>query len=174
MTEQTSENLAGNSASGTGVPPLFWFEADHARLVNEVRAMQEFPDFTLSLSSQKQLIWEGEAFAPWPNEVGYGDPVPLRVRLTYPLAFPIAPINVMPLSPELPTRYWGHEWHRWSDGSLCLGHPDQWDISYSARDVVEKVSEWWFNFLAYLFAHIDEMPDVGRAVLAARPTSPPA
>ena len=75
MTAQTSENFPDDSVSVTTVPPLFWFEAEHARLVNEVRAMQEFPDFSLSLSSEKQLIWEGKAFAPWPNEVGYGDPV---------------------------------------------------------------------------------------------------
>lgn len=163
------------SASLSTASPRSWFEADHRRLVEEVRAVRrEFENFELELVDG-QLQWEGEVFAPWPQEVAEGkdgQPFPLRLKLIYPSGFPVAPIKVLPLSPHLPTRLWGHEWHRWSDGSLCLGRPELWDITYSARDVLEKSAEWWFNFLSYLFDHVEEMPDVGRAVFAARNGDP--
>ena len=148
--------------------PQSWFEADHVRLVQEVRAVQtEYPNFTLSLSDGL-LVWEGQVTTPWPDGEGQNHPFPLRIRLIYPNGFPAAAIKVIPLSPDLSLHLWGHKWHRWDDGSLCLGHPNLWDISYTARDVIEKATEWWFNFLAFLFDHVDKMPDVGLAVMKAR------
>ena len=77
-----------------------------------------------------------------------------------------------PISPKLPPEEWGHKWHRWADGRVCIVHPDRWDISYTARDVIDKVADWYFNYLAYKNGLIGEMPDVGRAVLAREHQGP--
>lgn len=141
--------------------PKTWFEADPARLVREydlVRAA--FPEFELS-RSEGIITWNGQT-----GELPAGvDAVPLKFTVEYPSGFPIAAIKVRPISPELPAVEWGHEWHRWSDGRVCIVKPRLWDISYTAADVIEKVADWYFNYLAYKHGLITKMPDAGRASL---------
>ncbi len=141
--------------------PRAWFEADRRRIVNEYRLVRDaYPIFSLRLVDGR-LVWEGET-----SDIPLGiEAEPLRFRVEYPSGFPVAAIRVRPLSPELPPEEWGHKWHRWEDGRICIVHPDRWDISYTARDVIEKVVDWYFNYLAFKHGLITEMPDVGRAVL---------
>lgn len=142
------------------VKPKSWFEADRARLVEECRLVRAaYPSFALRLVGGR-IAWVGEV-----NDIPAGvEAEPLRFRVEYPSGFPAAAIRVTPLSPELPPEEWGHDWHRWGDGRVCIVHPDRWDISYTARDVIEKVADWYFNYLAFKNDLIEEMPDVGRAV----------
>lgn len=141
--------------------PRAWFEADRSRLVSEYRLVRDaYPGFSLVLADGR-LAWEGET-ADIPPGI---EAEPLRFRVEYPSGFPVAAIRVRPISPELPLEEWGHKWHRWEDGRICIVHPDQWDVSYTARDVIEKVVDWYFNYLAFKYDLIAEMPDVGRAVL---------
>lgn len=141
--------------------PALWFEADRRRLVAEVEGVRkDFPDFKLLLKDGL-LTWEGET-ADIPPGIQF---VPMRMRLIYPAGFPAAPIRVFPLQSEIPAEAWGHKWHRWEDGAVCIGHPEDWDMSYTASDVIGKVGDWYFNFVALLYELISEMPDVGRAVI---------
>lgn len=148
--------------------PRSWFEADRERLVSEYRLVRgSHPSFELSLV-EGRIAWEGET-SDLPPGV---EAEPLRFRFEYPAGFPAAAIRVTPISPKLPPEEWGHKWHRWGDGRVCIVHPDQWDISYTARDVIDKVADWYFNYLAYKNGLIGEMPDVGRAVLAREHQGP--
>ena len=138
---------------------ISWFEMDHLRVVLEYKeVMGAHGNFVLSIIDGC-LAWEGE-FEEIP--AGIQAP-PLRVRVVYPQGFPVAPIKVIPLSPGLPANFVGHTWHRWSDGSLCMGKPDQWDMGFTARDVMDKAADWYFNYQALVHGLIDKMPDVGRA-----------
>ena len=141
--------------------PRTWFEADRGRLVKEYRLVRgAYPDFSLR-PFDGRLAWEGET-----SDIPPGvEAEPLRFRVEYPFGFPVAAIRVMPISPEFPPEEWGHKWHRWEDGRICIVHPDRWDISYTARDVIEKVVDWYLNYLAFKHGLITEMPDVGRAML---------
>lgn len=139
-----------------------WFEADRRRVVQEYRLVRAaYPGFALKLA-EGLLVWEGETSDTPP---GLEAP-PLRFRVEYPTGFPVAPIRVLPVSPELPHTEWGHRWHRWEDGRICIVKPTRWNLSYTACDVIDKVVDWYFNYLAYKHGLITEMPDVGRAVLA--------
>ena len=142
-----------------------WYEGDRRRLVDEYRLVcASYPTYELQLA-EGRLAWEGET-----SDIPPGlEAPPLRFRVEYPTGFPVAAIRVQPLSPQLPPEEWGHKWHRWEDGRVCIVKPDRWDISYTARDVIEKVIDWYFNYLAYKHGLIDEMPDVGRAVLFLEP-----
>lgn len=141
--------------------PKTWFDADPGRLVHEydlVRAAH--PGFELKLADQL-LSWEGQT-ADMPALI---EAAPLRFTVEYPNGFPIAAIKVRPISPIIPSEDWGHEWHRWKDGRICIVHPRLWDIAYTAAHVIEKVADWYFNYLAYKNGLIIKMPDVGRARL---------
>jgi hypothetical protein len=143
------------------MPPKCWFDADHARLVREYDLVRvAYPAFQLRMNDGL-LVWEGQTVESPPSV----DAPPLVFRVEYPSGFPVTAIKVFPLSPQLPAEEWGHEWHRWPDGRVCIVKPRLWDISYSARDVIAKVSDWYFNYLAYKHKLISKMPDVGRAVI---------
>jgi hypothetical protein len=145
--------------------PTTWFEADRRRLVLEVEAVRrDYPNFTL-LSRDSLLFWEGET-----ADVPLGiEAQSLRFQVVYRVGFPITPIRVHPLNPDIPADMWGHQWHRWSDGSICIGNPNEWDLTYTASDVIAKVVDWYFNFVAYNEGLIAAMPDVGRAMIEPRP-----
>jgi len=141
--------------------PKSWFAADRNRLVHEYRLVHSaYPDLELKFVDGL-LTWEGET-AERPTSVAAP---PLRFRVEYPTGFPVAAIKVFPISPALPPDEWGHEWHRWEDGRVCIVKPNLWDISYTAYDVIEKVANWYFNYLAYKHGLITKMPDTGRAKL---------
>lgn len=144
------------------MPPKYWFNTDPIRLVREYELVHSaYPEFQLSMKDGL-LVWEGQTSDTPPGV----DSPPLFFRVEYPSGFPIAAIKVCPLSPQLPPEEWGHSWHRWPDGRVCIVKPRLWDISYSARDVIAKVGDWFFNYLAYKHKLIAKMPDVGRAVIA--------
>lgn len=147
--------------TSVGGNPKSWYEADRARLVHESRLVRaSYPDFELKLKDGR-LVWQGSA-SDIPDGI---EAPPLCFRVEYPTGYPVAAIRVMPLSPDLPPEEWGHEWHRWEDGRICIVKPEKWDISYTARDVIEKVTDWYFNYLAYKHGLIAQMPDAGRAVI---------
>lgn len=144
--------------------PRSWFEADPRRVVTEYRAVRaSYPGFRLGISDGC-LAWEGE-IADIP--AGIQAP-PLRIRVVYPAGFPVAAIQVVPLSPDLPAEHWGHSWHRWPGGQLCIVQPSRWDISYTALDVIGKASDWYYNYLAVQHGLAETMPDVGRVVLRSK------
>jgi len=129
--------------------------------VREYRLVRSFhPDFELKLINGC-LAWEGETSVIPPPLTA----PPLRFRIEYPSGFPVAAISVFPLSPDFSPEEWGHTWHRWQDGRICIVHPRMWRIMYTARDVIEKVVDWYYNYLAYKHGLITAMPDVGRAIL---------
>ena len=131
--------------------------------MNEYRAVKAaYPDFVLQLVDGC-LAWEGEV-ADIP--AGIQAP-PLRIRMVYPAGFPVAAIQVIPLSPELPPEHWGHAWHRWQDGRLCIVEPARWDVSYTACDVIEKAADWYYNYLAVQHGLAKAMPEVGRVALSS-------
>jgi len=119
-----------------------------------------YPGFVLRLVDGR-LAWEDEV-ADIPAGI---EAPPLHIRVIYPAGFPVAAIRVIPLSPELPPEHWGHAWHRWGDGRLCIVKPARWDIAYTARDVIEKAADWYYNYLAVQHGLAEAMPEVGRVVL---------
>lgn len=141
------------------VGQVHWFNVDRERLVFEYTIMRRsFPAFKL-LKFGDHLAWDGEI-----HDIPPGiDAMPLRVRLTYPSAYPIAPPQILPLEPELPVEHWGHTWHRWPSGRICIVEPKYWEPSYTAADALTKAGDWYFNYLAKLHGLADEMPDQGRA-----------
>jgi len=139
--------------------PKTWFESDRNRVIREYELVRlGYPDFELKFV-EGLLVWEGQTTES-PRSV---NAPPLRFRVEYPNGFPVAAIRVSPISPAIPAGEWGHEWHRWEDGRICIVKPILWDISYTARDVIEKVTDWYFNYLAYKNGLISEMPNAGRA-----------
>lgn len=141
--------------------PKSWFEGDRNRLVREYGLVHAvYSDFDLKFVGGL-LSWEGWTTEHPPSV----EAPPLHFRVEYPNGFPVAAIKVFPISPALPPDEWGHEWHRWEDGRVCIVKPNRWDISYTARDVIEKVADWYFNYLAYKHGLIAKMPDSGRAKL---------
>lgn len=142
---------------------LRWFDIDHARLVLEYRSVQEaFPGFVLRRCDEK-LAWEGSLVVRLP---GIETP-PLQVRLLYPAAYPVRPPRIMPVNSDIPDERWGHEWHRWRDGAICIVEPAQWEIGDTAADALTKASYWYFNYLAVDHGLLPAMPDVGRANIDA-------
>ncbi len=121
-----------------------------------------YPDFELKLVDGR-LAWEGET-SDVPARL---TAPPLHFRAEYPSGFPVAAIRVLPLSPTFSPEEWGHTWHRWKDGRICIVKPSQWDVAYTACDVIEKVLDWYYNYLAYKHGLIIGMPNVGRALLTA-------
>lgn len=141
----------------------FWFQAARARLVAEVEEVRaNYPHLTLAYE-KGHLTWTGELRA-FPLGV---EAEPLQVRLVYSSGFPVTEIKVFPLSPVLPAEMWGHGWHRYPSGALCLCDPEKWQPSYTAHEVIEKAADWYFNWLALQAGLIQKMPDVGRAVLCS-------
>ncbi|CCF85633.1 hypothetical protein [Nitrolancea hollandica] len=138
---------------------LRWFDVDRARLVLEYHRVQEaFPGFVLH-QRDGDLAWEGSLVVRLP---GIGTP-PLQVRLLYPAAYPVRPPRIMPVNSDIPDERWGHKWHRWQGGAICIVEPAQWEIGYTAADALTKASDWYFNYLAVNHGLLITMPDVGRA-----------
>ena len=144
---------------------LRWFAADRARLVLEyTRVHRDYPNFVLRVADDG-LSWEGEL-----ADIPLGlRAEPLRVRLLYPKAYPIRPPRIVPLAPEIPSAQWGHEWHRWPSGAICIVEPRHWSLNYTAADALAKAADWYFNYLARIHGLIEVMPDVGRAAIRIEP-----
>lgn len=136
-----------------------WYDFDRARAVLEyLRTARQFPQFTF-IVIEGRLGWEGRLTeAP-----GGVEAPPLQVRLLYPAAYPVCPPEIVPLCPDLPDEHWGHEWHRWREGAICIVQPKSWSQSYTAADALAKTADWYYNYLAKTHNLIAAMPDVGRA-----------
>jgi hypothetical protein len=143
---------------------MTWYEMDHSRLVVEfLRVLRRYPQCTLHRNEYSRLYWTGEVRL-W---VGTIRPDPLAFRVEYPGAFPALFPDVHVIKPELPPEDVGHKWHRWPlDGTVCYVKPNEWQLGTTADEIIAKLEDWYFNYVAVKNGLIAAMPDVGRAVLA--------
>jgi len=134
-----------------------WYEVTPERLVLEyIRVRKKYSNAVLKKSGTS-LGWVIEIDPP-----PFGNPVPLRVEIIYTEAFPAQPPNAKILSPDLPKDF-GHTWHRWfGNGNICYVKPRFWAMSSTADEIIEKLHDWYFNFVAKSAGLVDKMPDVGR------------
>lgn len=143
--------------------PIRWYEADHSRLVLEyLRVGNTFPEFALEMR-ESEPVWVGALYAEIPTQ----DIATLRVELHYPPAYPFRPPRIMPITPTIPPEHWGHRWHRYEEGFICIVEPSDWEPEFTAADALAKAADWFFNYRAYTAGIIDAMPDIGRAELVS-------
>src|SRR5882672_8229611 len=142
---------------------MTWYEMDHARVVLEdLRVLRRYPQCTLHRNKYSRLYWAGELHLV----VGTITADPLVFLLQYPNTFPAVPPDVDVIKPELPPEDVGHKWHRWAiDGTVCYVKPSEWQLGTTADEIISKLEDWYFNYVAVKNGLIEEMPDVGRAVL---------
>lgn len=134
---------------------------DKSRLILEyIRVKSRYPEFRLS-ERKGQMVWQGSLVVA----VAGVDSEPLELRIAYPEEFPTAPPTVEVLSPHLNPADVGHSWHRWAKGNVCYIRPRDWGISTCADEIVEKVTDWYHNYIAVKRGLIDRMPNVGRATV---------
>jgi len=48
---------------------------------------------------------------------------------------------------------------------VCYVKPSEWQLGTTADEIISKLEDWYFNYVAVKNGLIEEMPDVGRAVL---------
>ncbi len=140
---------------------MHWYDIDKGRLVLEhSRVRARHPDFRLRKRSN-DLLWEGskEVF------VGGKSVEALSFRIVYPEAFPTKAPVVEVISPFLDPKDVGHEWHRWVEGNVCYIRPRDWNIATTADEIIEKVTDWYHNYMAVKLGFVNKMPDVGRVSL---------
>lgn len=143
-----------------------WYELFPHRLVLEAIRVGSCGESFILKSINGTLYWEGRAV-----EIPEGVDAPLlHFLVVYPEAFPATPPAVEILSPELSPTEWGHEWHRWWNGDVCYVRPSKWQVSTTADEIIKKVSDWYFNYVAKKHGLIAQMPEVGRAELPMRKT----
>jgi ubiquitin-protein ligase len=139
-----------------------WHQFDPQRLVLEyIRVKKKYPSFYL-VDKEGELSWHGcVASVPTGIEVS-----PLRVRIDYPSSYPALPPSVDMLGSNISPEEVGHSWHRWPrTGSICYVRPRDWQVSTTCDEVISKVEDWYFNYVAKKAGLIAEMPDIGRAEL---------
>jgi hypothetical protein len=143
---------------------MTWYELFPHRLVLETIRVRSSDSSFLLKRLGGTLYWEGRAL-----EIPEGaEAPPLHFLVVYPEAFPATPPGVEIISPELSSTEWGHEWHRWWNGNVCYVRPSRWQVSSSADEIIKKVGDWYFNYVAKKQGMITKMPDVGRAKLPVR------
>jgi hypothetical protein len=142
---------------------MTWYEADHARLVIEyLRVSARYPKFVLKRTDEGVLYWLGKIELT----VGVIHPPVLQLRIEYPDSFPAIYPDAFVMEPSLSEDHLGHKWHRWpSTGAICYVKPKIWQLGTTADEVISKCEDWYFNYIAATNGLIDEMPEVGRAVL---------
>jgi hypothetical protein len=145
---------------------ITWYEAVPHRLILEtIRVSTLKPSFTLR-RRKGILYWVGKSF-----EIPQGTSAsPLHFAVLYPEGFPAVPPSVEIISPELNSAEWGHDWHRWRDGDICYVRPSKWQTSTTADEIILKVKDWYFNYVAKKSGLASTMPDVGRVSLPATTT----
>jgi hypothetical protein len=98
--------------------------------------------------------------------VGKIRPETLVYRVEYPEDFPATYPAAYVVSPALPPEEVGHKWHRWPiGGAVCYVEPKDWQTGITADDVIAKLEDWYFNYVAVKSGLIATMPDLGRANL---------
>jgi hypothetical protein len=140
-----------------------WYEVNAERLVLEfMRVKALYPTFRL-IRAGDVLKWHGSV-SDFPPGV---HAVPLNIIVEYLPAFPASPPTVHLLNSEIGAHEVGHSWHRWYGGDICFIRPRYWQISTTTEEIISKVADWYFNYLATKAGLIPEMPDVGRARIPA-------
>ena len=142
---------------------MTWYELDHSRLVLEyLRVSRAYPHCVLNRASNSTLYWTGESKI----EVGRIRPDTMAFRVEYPEDFPATYPDAYIVRPELPPEEVGHEWHRWPRrGNICFVKPKNWQIGTTADEIISKLEDWYFNYIAVKNNLIEAMPEVGRAIL---------
>jgi hypothetical protein len=142
---------------------MTWYELDHARLVIErSKVSAGYPEFVLKRAGNGILYWLGKIEL----SVGTIRPPALQLRIEYPEGFPAIYPDAFVIEPTLPEDHVGHKWHRWpTTGTICYVKPKSWQLGTTADNVISKCEDWYFNYIAVTNGLIEEMPDVGRAVL---------
>jgi hypothetical protein len=145
-----------------------WYELLPHRLVLETFRVNSCDESFVLKRLDRTLYWEGRAL-----DIPEGTDAPaLHFLVVYPEAFPAIPPEVEIVSPDLSPDEWGHEWHRWMNGDVCYVRPSKWQVSTTAEEVIKKVSDWYFNYVAKKNGLIAKMPDYGRAELPPRTIGP--
>jgi hypothetical protein len=141
---------------------MTWFELDKARLVLEyLRVKGAYPSFTLRRDGEL-LCWEGELRI----SVAETEAEAFHIKVTYPDAFPAVLPHLEAVSPEIDPSEVGHAWHRWSySGDICFLRPINWNISFTADEIIAKAADWYFNYVAVKRGLAAAMPDVGRVAI---------
>lgn len=96
----------------------------------------------------------------------------MAFRVEYPEDFPATYPDAFIVSPELPSEEVGHAWHRWPRrGNICFVKPKNWQIGTTADEIISKLEDWYFNYIAVKNNLIAAMPDLGRASLSGESES---
>ena len=142
---------------------MTWYELHRSRLVLEYRrVLRSHPHCLLNRASDSTLYWTGESTI----EVGQIKPPSMAFRVAYPEDFPATPPDAFIIRPHLPPEEVGHEWHRWPQrGNICFVKPKSWQIGTTADEIISKLEDWYFNYIAVKNGLIETMPDAGRATL---------
>lgn len=143
----------------TDQKPIAWFDVSKKRLAYEVLELRRrHPQFTLYRSSENDIRAQGVISDIPPGIIA----PPLCVEIICPAGYPAVAPKVRVISPDLSSAQSGHRFHLWSDRSICFVRPSDWDISYCLADVVDKLEDWYFNYVAVTSGLAREMGDVGR------------
>lgn len=138
---------------------MTWYELSPERLILEHRGVSKTGRAFKLLLRNGNLEWEGSVDAIPPGVQAE----PLVIRIRYPQAFPAVSPGVEVISPRIEDALVGHEWHRLGDGEICYVKNSRWNIDTTADEVIGKVEDWYFNFLAKVHGLVAEMPHIGRA-----------
>lgn len=140
---------------------MTWYEMDVSRLVLEHERVQNaHPNYRIRKKGTA-LVWEGSSAVT----VGGQAVDLLSIRILYPEAFPTKAPLVEVLTPSLDPKDVGHGWHRWIEGNVCYIRPRDWNIATTADQVIDKVIDWYHNYMAVKLGLAAQMPDVGRVPL---------
>jgi hypothetical protein len=144
---------------------MYWYDLFPDRLALEFSRITEAePDFTLRKTATGLLYWEG-AVSDVPN--GTNAP-PLSFTLWYFASFPATAPAVF--SVQIAESEVGHDWHRYLNGAICYVQLSKWQIGTTADEIIQKVRDWYFNYVAKKHGLIDAMPDIGRANITVKKT----
>jgi hypothetical protein len=125
--------------------PSVWYELDPPRLVQERDAMHaRFPQFRLRRSG-RTLYWDGQLTSNGGETY--------RIVIRYPDSFPDLPPKVFPIDPDIIALHNEATLelkHQFSDGSLCLFHPnDRFFQKRSTAVTVIAAAAAWFAAYEY-------------------------
>lgn len=140
-----------------------WYEVNAERLILEfIKVKAHYPSFRL-VKTAGVLKWCGSVSEFPPNVRAQ----PLKIVIEYLSAFPALAPRVQLLNPEIGNHELGHTWHRWYNGDICFIRPRYWQISTTTDEIISKIEDWYFNYLATKSGLIPNMPDIGRASIPA-------
>jgi hypothetical protein len=138
---------------------MYWYEFSPDRLWTENESVKRgHSHFTLEIVAGR-ASWAGET-----SDVPKGtEAPPLKFRVVCSPGYPACRPWVQLISPDLGEELIGHEWHRFYDGEICVGRPSAWTPHHMIDEVITKVEDWYFNFVAKRAGLIATFPRTGRA-----------